>query len=222
MNASPHHSKVKVSITLSDNVFVAGSFVSGKMEMDCRADQGLALGRIMIEFLGTQELNSRDHSATSTFLHSRRLFQGAGLPPSNAVHAHPLPSHVPLPSDYYQARRGRSTFLFRFPIPRSSPSAINFASGIARVKYELRASVQTYWKGAKRIVTDSSEVDVVEILEEDFTRTEPEGVTTGENGKIWVRASVVDGFLVAGKSACVELIVKNHSARRVSKPNFLQ
>ena len=43
----------------------------------------------------------------------------------------------------------------------------------------------------------------------------PEGLVVGEGGKIWVQGRVLGGMLVAGESACVELQVKNHSAKRV-------
>jgi hypothetical protein len=43
----------------------------------------------------------------------------------------------------------------------------------------------------------------------------PEGLIVGEGGKIWVQARVLGGILVAGESACIELQVKNHSAKRV-------
>lgn len=49
MNASPYHSKVKVSCKLSDPLYVAGGFVAGKMEVECRTDKGLGLGVIMVE-----------------------------------------------------------------------------------------------------------------------------------------------------------------------------
>lgn len=161
------------------------------------------------------ELTSRDHSATSTFLHSRRLFQGPGLPPSNSVHPFPQPGDPPLPPNYYGARRGTTTFLFRFPLPPSSPSSINFGSSLANVRYEVRASVGVSWKGEKRLVTDKKEVDVVESFQEEFARTEPEGVVVGENGKFWVQGRVVGGVLIAGQPACVELHVKNHSSKKV-------
>ncbi|KAJ7146779.1 hypothetical protein C8R44DRAFT_18707 [Mycena epipterygia] len=216
MNASPHHSKVKVSMTLANSVFVAGGLITGKMEMECRADKGLGIGVMMVELFAIQELTSRDHSATSTFLHSRRLFQGPGLPPSNAVQPHPVPGEPPLPSHYHQARRGQSTFLFRFPLPSSSPASINFGGDLARVRYELRASVGVCWKGEKRLVTDRSDLQVVECFEEDPERPEPEGVVVGENGKIWAQGKIVGGVIVAGESACVELQVKNHSTKKNS------
>ena len=165
------------------------------------------------------ELTSRDHSATSTFLHSRRLFQGPGLPPSNAVQAHPLPGDPPLPPDHHQARRGISTFLFRIPLPASSPPSINFGSDLATIKYELRASVSVFWNGEKRLVTCKKDIKVVENFEEDFGRAEPEAVVVGEHGKIWAQGKVVGGMIVAGESACVELQVKNHSSKKASFPN---
>jgi hypothetical protein len=164
------------------------------------------------------ELTSRDHSATSTFLHNRRLFQGPGLPPSNAVLAYPIPGAPPLPENYHHARKGLTTFIFRLPLPISSPSAINFGSGLARVKYEIRASAAVAYKGENRLVTEKKEVDVVESYEEDFDRRFPEGVIVGENGKIWMQAKLVGGIVTAGHPACIELQVKNHSTKKVPFP----
>ncbi|KAF7307787.1 Arrestin-N domain-containing protein [Mycena kentingensis (nom. inval.)] len=221
MNATTHHAKVKVSIALAKPVYVAGAPITGKMEMECRADKGLGIGVMMVElyaiqaFLFSIELTSRDHSAKSTFIHSRRLFQGPGLPPSNAVQPHPIPGEAPLPPSYHQARRGTSTFVFKFPLPPTSPSSINFGGDLARVRYELRASVGVAWKGENRLVVDKLDVPVVECLnEEDPERPEPEGVVVGENGKLWAQAKVVGGVVVAGESGCIELQVKNHSSKK--------
>jgi hypothetical protein len=54
MNASPHHSKVKVFLTLADPLFVAGGFVAGKMEMECKADKGLGIDVMMVELFAIQ------------------------------------------------------------------------------------------------------------------------------------------------------------------------
>lgn len=54
MNASPNHSKVKVGITLSEGLYVAGGHVTGKLEMDCRSDKDLGVGLIMVELMGVQ------------------------------------------------------------------------------------------------------------------------------------------------------------------------
>ena len=245
MNATPYHSKVRISVTLSDKFYIAGDAITGKMELESRADAGLGIGIIVVELVAIEgrsfpsplfscrlthpvssppELTSRDHSATSTFIHTRRLYQGPGLPPSNAVLPHPVAGGPPLPANYHQARRGLTTFLFRLPLPPSSPPSIDFGNGLARIRYEVRASVGVAWKNQNRLVTSQCPVDVLQrypgddtVLEEDGLHTwpAPECLVIGEGGKIWAQARVVGGMLVAGESACVELQVKNHSAKKV-------
>lgn len=83
------------------------------------------------------------------------------------------------------------------------------------MRYELRASVGVLWKAEKRLVTDRADLQVVECFADDPARPEPEGVVVGENGKIWAQGKVVGGVVVAGESGCVELQVKNHSAKKV-------
>lgn len=156
-----------------------------------------------------------------TFLHTRRLFQGPNLPPSNAVHAHPLPGDPPFPEGYYKAKRGHSTFLFRIPLPPTSPASVNFADGLAKVRYEVRGSVGVFWKDERQLVTDKAEVGVVESFEEDLfgvggqAKAEEGVVVVGEGGRFWMHGRIIGGILVAGESACVELQVKNHSNRKV-------
>jgi hypothetical protein len=221
MNAIAHHPKVKVSITVSDPTFVAGKYLSGKMEMECRADKGLGIGLITAELFGIQELSSRDHSATSTFLHAQRLFQGPGLPPSNAVQAHAEPGDPLLPFHHYHACRGISTFLFRIPVPITSPSSLNFGGGLATVKYELRASASIYWRGEKTLVTKRKLIDVVQGLDDEDLTDYANGnnatsIAVGENGKIWMQGCIVRGCIITdGESVCVELQVKNYSTKKV-------
>ncbi|EED79994.1 predicted protein [Postia placenta Mad-698-R] len=222
MNASPHHAKVKVSLQLADSMYVSGNAITGKVQLECKADKGLGIGVVMVELYAVEarswptELTSRDHSATSTFLHTRRFFQGPGLPPSNAVQPHPLPGDPPVPTHYHTARRGITTFLFRLPLPASSPSAIDFGSGLAQVRYEVRATVGVAWKGENRLVFDKKPIDVVETFEEDLRGGDPEAVVVGENGRIWVQGRVIGGFMIAGQPGCVELQVKNHSSKKNS------
>ncbi|KAH9933556.1 uncharacterized protein BXZ73DRAFT_77184 [Epithele typhae] len=215
MNASPYHSKVKVTLRFADTQFIAGGMVTGKIELECKAEKGLGISVIMVELFGVEELTSRDHSATSTFLHSRRLFQGPGLPPSNSVHPYPAPGDPPLPSHYYHARRGITTFLFQIPLPETSPSSIDFGSSLATLRYEVRASVGVFWKGEKKLVTDKKMVDIIERLDE-RRNIESDGVIVGENGKIWMQGRVLGGLMVAGEPTCIELQVKNHTTKKNS------
>ncbi|KZT02549.1 uncharacterized protein LAESUDRAFT_762682 [Laetiporus sulphureus 93-53] len=214
MNASPHHAKVRVSLKLANSLFVAGGNITGKIELECKADKGMGIGVIMVELFAVEELTARDHSGTSTFLHVKRFFQGPGLPPSNAVHPPTVVGDSALPAHYYPARRGTTTFLFKLPLPESSPSAINFASGLAQVRYEIRATVGVAWRGENKLVFDKKAVDVVETLQTNASRTDPEAVVVSENGKIWVHGRLAGGVMVAGQPACIELQVKNHSTKK--------
>lgn len=54
MNASPHHPKVKVSLRLGEPLAVAGGLVTGKVEMECKADKGLGIGVIMVELFAIE------------------------------------------------------------------------------------------------------------------------------------------------------------------------
>ena len=108
-------------------------------------------------------------------------------------------------------------FLFRIPIPASSPSSISFGSGLAKVRYELRGSVGVHWKGEKRLIIDKHPMEVVAAYpyEETYLGKVPEGIVVGENGKLWMQGKMVGGVIVAGESACLELQVKNHSNKKV-------
>lgn len=56
MNASPNHSKVRVSVKFADSVVVAGGTVSGKIEMECKTDKGLGIGIVMAELFAIEGL----------------------------------------------------------------------------------------------------------------------------------------------------------------------
>ena len=70
MNASPYHSKVKVSLTLSDPLFVAGGHITGKMELECRAEKELGIGAIMVELFAIQGGPSRSVQCFTPSHHS--------------------------------------------------------------------------------------------------------------------------------------------------------
>lgn len=217
MNASSHHSKVKVTLTLSDPVFVAGGLISGKMEIESHADLDclLGIGIMMVELYAIEDIISRDHTATSTFIHSRRIFQGPGLPLSNAVYSDYVPpAGEHLPAHHYAARRGLTTFFFRFPLPYSSPASLKF--GPASIRYEVRASASVAWRGDRRLVTDTCEVKVVESLDTLSSTTIPQAVTIAEGGRVWAHARITNGAVIGGEAACIDLEVKNHTSRWTS------
>lgn len=115
-----------------------------------------------------------------------------------------------------------TTFLFRIPLPETSPATISFGGGLARIRYELRATVGASWKNDLKLVTVKQEVNVVENPDESVWYAEPEGVIVGEGGKVWMQGRVVGGGLVSGESGCVELQVKNHSLKKVcSHPTYI-
>ncbi|KAG8678310.1 hypothetical protein FRC09_019943, partial [Ceratobasidium sp. 395] len=214
MNAGPHHAKLRVTAHMTAPVHVAGTDVTGKIDVECRAEKGLGLGTIMVELMAIQELNSRDHAATSTFIHTRRLFQGPGLPPSNAVLGDDETGAFP--AHHYPARRGITSFFFRFPLPLTSPASVDFGSNLARIRYEIRASASVAWKGERRLVTDRQDIQVVESATQEV---ESAGTVVGESGKIWMQAKVLGGAVIAGQTCCIELHVKNHASRKTTGVN---
>jgi len=54
MNATPVHAKTRVTLAFSDPLFVAGQQVTGKMELECRADKGLGIGLMKAELFAIQ------------------------------------------------------------------------------------------------------------------------------------------------------------------------
>ena len=54
MNAMPRHSKAKVSLFFSESVFVAGDELTGKLELECKAERGLGISDIKVELFAIQ------------------------------------------------------------------------------------------------------------------------------------------------------------------------
>jgi hypothetical protein len=222
MNTTTSHPKLKLSLSLSRSLFVAGTHpVSGTLSMQAHIDRGLGLGAIYVEIIGSERLSSRDHSAVMEFLNGRKSFQGGKLPPSNSVYEIPLPMKNEqmgerIPEGYWQAKKGSSEFPFKLSLPSTCPSSISFGGGLARVKYELKASVEVFWKGERSLLIIKDDVDVVESFVDPEGKQLGECVAVGEQGKLWCKGNVVGGgVVVAGESACVELMVRNHSNKKV-------
>ncbi|KAF9519674.1 hypothetical protein BS47DRAFT_1387948 [Hydnum rufescens UP504] len=201
MNETSYHPKLHVSITLGTKVFVAGEDAYGKVELSCNSES-IGLRAIRVVLTGVQQLTSKYHAATSTFIETPRIFQDIGLPPSNAVITHSTNADLDLPPDYYPARKGQTTFFFRFPLPASSPSAITFGNGLARVTYKVKAGVEVFWNGERRLVVDSREIDVVEALDEETPMTDLGHAVVGDGGRIWAHARIMGGVCISGRAAC--------------------
>lgn len=56
INATANHSKIRVSVTLPGESVLAGGFVTGKMEVECKSDK-LGIGVIMVELFAFQGLS---------------------------------------------------------------------------------------------------------------------------------------------------------------------
>ena len=54
MNVTSNHSKLRTTLRFADIQFIAGDVVSGKMEMECKAEKGLAVGVVKVELFGVE------------------------------------------------------------------------------------------------------------------------------------------------------------------------
>ncbi|GAA5977745.1 hypothetical protein JCM5350_006165 [Sporobolomyces pararoseus] len=150
-------SKVSLKILLARGIHVAGAgSVRGELEVSVK-DKAIGLGEVGIELNGVEELRNRDHTATKRIFYSRLLFQGPGLPPSNAVVAGSSASQ----GGYYPALRGRTRFDFSFDLPKDLPSTCAFGAN-AVVRYELRAFASSIFEGDVDLKSEKKEVLVVE------------------------------------------------------------
>lgn len=61
MNVVSNHPKLRTTLRFSDSLFVAGDVVSGKMEVECKAEKGLAMGIIKVELFGVEGALSSVH-----------------------------------------------------------------------------------------------------------------------------------------------------------------
>ncbi|KAF8340435.1 uncharacterized protein EI90DRAFT_3035536 [Cantharellus anzutake] len=198
MNEFQDHPKVRARLTLGSKVFVAGHEVYGKLEVESIAgpNAGLGLRFIYVSLSGTQR---------------------AGTSPSNAVEPASRETEQYLPPDYHHARKGRTTFFFKFPLHASFPASISFGNGLAKVTYEVKAGVEVFWNRERRLVTDMQELTVVEAFDEDISVLPNHGtVAVGDGGRLWVQARIIGGMAISGYPACCEVHVKNSSSRKIS------
>ncbi|EPQ27519.1 uncharacterized protein PFL1_05057 [Pseudozyma flocculosa PF-1] len=217
LNSVSKHPKLKLEVVLASNIYEAGGTISGRLEITCSTSQKLRLGEIAVELEGIEELSSRDHAATQLFLYNRTLFQGEHLPPSNAVL--PAAPH----NGYWTARKGRTTFPFSFRLPSTAPSSVAF-SGNAALRYQLKASAQTWWNDERTVVTSRREAFVVEKWSDEFDEkyrqpAEAIGDTRlfmGGHGAVWLEAGVVEQLFWGGGQVLIRCGIKNNTKRQVA------
>ncbi|KAH9016617.1 hypothetical protein EDB85DRAFT_1976503, partial [Lactarius pseudohatsudake] len=117
------------------------------------------------------ELTSQDHSATWTFLHTRRLYQGPGLP---------LTRRGPTVGPNFPIPRTPTTFLFRLSLPPFFPSVNGLWKQVR--SNTIRGPTRTGLSPASVLSTSSSDPGDDPVLEDDglHTRPVPESLVIGE------------------------------------------
>ena len=56
----------------------------------------------------------------------------------------------------------------------------------------------------------------VTVVEMPVSNADAEQVVVAENGKLWAQGRLLGPYVVAGRTSCLELFVKNHTGRAVS------
>ncbi|KAJ3124396.1 hypothetical protein HK098_001167 [Nowakowskiella sp. JEL0407] len=119
---------VSISLHLNSTLCIANSQSSGRLEIRCKADKKVKIGRICVELMGYEEIlsDNKSHHAHNNPAARRRLFlvstlvlQSVHLPPSNAVIAGTPDEH-----GMWMAKKGTTVFNFPVVIPKFSNAAV--------------------------------------------------------------------------------------------------
>ena len=54
MNVVSNHPKLRATLRFAETLFVAGTAIAGKLEVECKADKGLAMGAVYVELFGIE------------------------------------------------------------------------------------------------------------------------------------------------------------------------
>jgi hypothetical protein len=147
MNATPHHSKVKVTVTLSDPFYIAADAITGKMELESRADRGLGLGIIMVELVAIEGL----HPSISTVRPLTPFFPRTDISrPFCNINLSTYPSHLPRTRSTSFKRCPSSPNSRRAPSTRALPSCPTRTDHIpiSAPSPWLLSSLHRFWKWA--------------------------------------------------------------------------
>ncbi|KAI9592968.1 hypothetical protein BDF19DRAFT_450000 [Syncephalis fuscata] len=214
-------SKIKLRLFLDSNVFIAGGNIYGRMELTSATSRSLLLGEIAVELTGYEEVSCQEVTASQSFLSSRLLFQGAKVPPSNAVHGPAQKGH------FWLARKGKTTFPFAFRVPSDAPSSAVFQT-TASLRYVVTGVVQIFYSGQEDTVFRSKEACVMESFDGKRlsnilldTRGAPIEMTNtrrlffGGPGALQVTAQLQQSVFSSGQNISLMVRVRNDTRRRV-------
>ncbi|CAG8636588.1 7185_t:CDS:2 [Paraglomus occultum] len=206
--------KLKIHVLLDSTIYTAGGNVYGRLVLTSSTSKSIKIGEISAELTAYEELSTRDFTASQSFLSSRLVFQGATLPPSNAVHG-------PKENGFWTAKKGKTTFPFAFKIPADAPSSISFQS-VASLKYVITGVVQIMYNGKEDTLLKSKEAFVVEscdidnpIYKEPVEAMNMRQLWLGGSGALMVEGTLVEKLFMSGGNVSVKVRVKNDTKRSV-------
>ncbi|CAG8544832.1 8677_t:CDS:2 [Paraglomus brasilianum] len=206
--------KLKIHVLLDSTIYTAGGNVYGRLVLTSSTSKSIKIGEISAELTAYEELSTREFMASQSFLSSRLVFQGATLPPSNAVHG-------PKENGFWTAKKGKTTFPFAFKIPADAPSSISFQS-VASLKYVITGVVQIMYNGKEDTLFKSKEAFIVEacdidnpIYKEPVEAMNMRQLWLGGSGALMVEGTLVERLFMSGGNVSVKVRVKNDTKRSV-------
>ncbi|RHZ80562.1 hypothetical protein Glove_134g84 [Diversispora epigaea] len=206
--------KLKLHVLLDSTIYTAGGILTGRLVLTSATSKSLKLGEISCELTAYEELNTREYTASQSFLSSRLVFQSSNLPPSNAVHGPPL-------NGYWTAKKGKTTFPFAFKIPIDAPSSMEYGSN-ASLRYIVTGVIQFMNNGKQDTIFKSKGAFVVEAWDRDnsiyrqpIDAVNMKQLWMGGSGAVLLEATLIETLFQSGGNVSIKVRVKNDTKRRV-------
>ncbi|CAG8441178.1 13238_t:CDS:2 [Acaulospora morrowiae] len=206
--------KLKLHVSLDSTIYTAGGILTGRLELVSTTSRSLKLGEISCELTAYEELNTREYTASQSFLSSRLVFQSATLPPSNAVHGPP-------DNGYWTAKKGKTTFPFSFKIPVDAPSSVEYGNG-ACLRYIVTGVIQFLNNNKQDSMFKAKEAFVVEawdaynpLYKQPIDAVNMKQLWMGGSGAITLESTLVETLFQSGGNVSIKVRVKNDTKRRV-------
>ncbi|CAG8467224.1 13369_t:CDS:2 [Acaulospora colombiana] len=206
--------KLKLHVSLDSTIYTAGGILTGRLELISTTSKSLKLGEISCELTAYEELNTRECTASQSFLSSRLVFQSSTLPPSNAVHGPP-------DNGYWTAKKGKTTFPFSFKIPIDAPSSMEYGSS-AYLRYVVTGVVRFSTNNKEDMMFKSKEAFVVEawdgynpLYKQPVEAVNMKQLWMGGSGAVMLESTLAETLFQSGGNISVKVRVKNDTKRRV-------